>query len=105
MYNIFILLKRGGEHMGGRIGTTELIVIFVIALLVFGPSKLPELGKIAGRTIGSVKRYVNTIETELTLEEYSDDEEVKIVNKEQNTVKEEAEAAAEDKAAKARTIA
>nr|WP_312576232.1 twin-arginine translocase TatA/TatE family subunit [Sedimentibacter sp.] len=91
--------------MGGRIGTTELIVIFVIALLVFGPSKLPELGKIAGRTIGSVKRYVNTIETELTLEEYADDEEVKIVNKEQNTVKEESEAAAEDKNVKARTIA
>ena len=72
----------------GRIGTTELIVIFVIALLVFGPSKLPELGKLAGRTIGSVKKYVNTLEAELASEE-TISEEVKDVSKEQKTVKEE----------------
>lgn len=76
--------------MGGRIGTAELVVIFVIALLVFGPSKLPELGKIAGRTIGSVKRYVNTLETELASEEFEDEEE-KEVSKDKKTAKKEAE--------------
>lgn len=88
--------------MGGRIGTAELVVIFVIALLVFGPSRLPELGKIAGRTIGSVKRYVNTLETELTAEEFGD-EEVKEVNKEQKIVKNEVEV--EQEIVEARTSA
>lgn len=92
--------------MGGRIGTAELVVIFVIALLVFGPSRLPELGKIAGRTIGSVKRYVNTLETELTSEEFGD-EELRDVSKEQKTVKKEFrdEVEAEQKTAEARTSA
>ena len=31
-----------------KLGTTELILILVVALVVFGPSKLPELGKLAG---------------------------------------------------------
>ena len=37
--------------MFGSIGPTELILIFVIALLVFGPKKLPELGKGLGQSI------------------------------------------------------
>jgi len=34
-----------------NLGPTELIVILVIALLVFGPGKLPELGKALGKSI------------------------------------------------------
>jgi len=34
--------------MLGSLGAPELIVIFIVALLVFGPSKLPELGKSLG---------------------------------------------------------
>lgn len=34
-----------------RFGPTELIVILVIVLLIFGPSRLPDLGKAIGRTI------------------------------------------------------
>ena len=37
--------------MFGSIGTPELLVIFVIALVVFGPRRLPELGRSLGRTI------------------------------------------------------
>lgn len=47
------------------IGTTELILIFAVALVIFGPSKLPELGKLAGRSIGSLKRYTSSIEKDL----------------------------------------
>lgn len=47
-----------------KIGTTELILILVVALVVFGPSKLPELGKLAGQAAGSFKRYVNSFEGE-----------------------------------------
>jgi len=39
-----------------NLGMPELIVIFVIALLVFGPKKLPELGKSLGRAMYEFKR-------------------------------------------------
>lgn len=42
--------------MFGRIGTTELLLILGIALLIFGPTKLPKLGKAIGQTIGNFKR-------------------------------------------------
>lgn len=38
------------------IGMPELIVIFIVALLVFGPRKLPELGKALGRGLREFKR-------------------------------------------------
>lgn len=45
--------------MFGSIGMPELIVIFVVALVVFGPSKLPELGKSLGEAIRGFKKSVN----------------------------------------------
>ncbi|HLR20529.1 MAG TPA: twin-arginine translocase TatA/TatE family subunit [Tissierellaceae bacterium] len=39
----------------GKIGMMELIVIFAIALVVFGPAKLPELGKSMGEAIRQFK--------------------------------------------------
>ncbi len=42
--------------MFGSIGLPELIVIFIIALLVFGPKKLPEVGKSMGRAIREFKK-------------------------------------------------
>jgi sec-independent protein translocase protein TatA len=38
------------------LGIPELIVIFVIALLVFGPKKLPDLGKSIGRAMAEFKK-------------------------------------------------
>jgi TatA/E family protein of Tat protein translocase len=38
------------------IGTTELLLILVVALVVVGPRKLPELGRSLGRSIGEFKR-------------------------------------------------
>ncbi len=59
--------------MLGPIGAQELIIIFVIALIVFGPRKLPQLGKSLGRTIGEFKRASNelrnTLEQEIRVEE------------------------------------
>lgn len=42
----------------GKIGTMEIIIIASIALLVFGPTKLPQLGKAVGKTISNFKRGV-----------------------------------------------
>jgi sec-independent protein translocase protein TatA len=41
------------------LGLPEVIVILVIALLVFGPKKLPELGKNLGKSLNSFKKGLN----------------------------------------------
>ena len=47
-----------------KLGTTELLVILAIALLIFGPTKLPKLGKALGQTIGGFKRGAAQAEKE-----------------------------------------
>src|SRR5512135_3119534 len=47
--------------MFGSIGPTELILIFVIALLVFGPKKLPEIGKSVGKALREFKKASDEI--------------------------------------------
>ncbi|MBI4823684.1 MAG: twin-arginine translocase TatA/TatE family subunit [Nitrospirae bacterium] len=42
--------------MFGGIGTTELIIILIIVLLLFGASRLPEIGKGIGQAIRSFKK-------------------------------------------------
>jgi len=42
--------------MFGSIGGTELLLIMVIALLVFGPRKLPQLGRTIGKAMGEFRR-------------------------------------------------
>lgn len=43
----------------GRIGVMELILILGIALVVFGPGKLPEVGKAMGKAISEFKSHAN----------------------------------------------
>ncbi len=51
----------------GNIGVPELIIIFVVALIVFGPKKLPELGKSLGKGLAEFRRASN--ELKATIEE------------------------------------
>ena len=51
--------------MFGSLGMPELIVIFVIALIVFGPRKLPELGRSLGRGIAEFKKATNDLQSSL----------------------------------------
>jgi TatA/E family protein of Tat protein translocase len=59
--------------MFGSIGMPELIIIFVIALIIFGPRKLPELGRSLGRSLSEFKKASNelrsTLEDEIRVEE------------------------------------
>ncbi|NYB75740.1 twin-arginine translocase TatA/TatE family subunit [Sedimentibacter hydroxybenzoicus DSM 7310] len=43
----------------GRIGPGELILLLLIALVIFGPSKLPEIGKSMGSAINEFKSQMN----------------------------------------------
>jgi len=67
--------------MFGSLGMPELLVIFVIALIVFGPRKLPELGRSLGRSIAEFKKASSelrsTLEEEIRLEEHRSDDAAK----------------------------
>ena len=45
----------------GTVGVQEMIVIFVIALVLFGPKKLPELGRTIGKAITEFRRASNDL--------------------------------------------
>ncbi len=72
--------------MFGTLGMPELIVIFVIALIVFGPRKLPELGRSLGRGIAEFKKATNELHGSL-------EEDVRLEN--QRSVPEASQAAAQ----------
>ncbi len=51
--------------MFGSIGMPELIIILVIALIIFGPRKLPELGRSLGRSLSEFRRASNELKNTL----------------------------------------
>jgi len=59
--------------MFGTLGLPELVLIFVVALIVFGPRRLPEIGRTLGKALGEFKKatddFKSTIEREVRLEE------------------------------------
>src|SRR5205809_6236366 len=63
----------GRRLMFGSIGMPEMIIILVIALIVFGPRKLPEIGRSLGKSLAEFKKASNelrnTLEEEIRLEE------------------------------------
>lgn len=55
-----------------NIGPTEIIVVLIIALLVFGPKRLPQMGKSLGKGVREFKKAAETAKTELGLGEVTD---------------------------------
>lgn len=50
------------------IGFSEIVVIGVIALIVFGPEELPRVARLAGKILGNFRRYVDQVKSELDQE-------------------------------------
>lgn len=48
-----------------NLGPFELVAIFVVALLVFGPDKLPEMGKQVGRAVKEFKKFQTSMQTQV----------------------------------------
>ena len=53
---------------GGRIGVQELIFILGVALLVFGPKRLPEIGKAVGKGLREFKKATNELKSSINIE-------------------------------------
>ena len=58
------------------VGLPEVAVIFVIALLIFGPKKLPELGRTIGKTLNSLQKASGEFQKEIdkAVNDTNDDE-------------------------------
>jgi TatA/E family protein of Tat protein translocase len=59
--------------MFGSLGFPEMILIFIVALIVFGPKRLPDIGRTLGKALGEFKKatddFKSTIEREVRVEE------------------------------------
>ncbi len=62
--------------MFGSIGGPEVILLFIAALLLFGPRRLPEIGRTLGKTVADFRRATNdfraNLEREVRMEELKD---------------------------------
>jgi Tat protein translocase TatB subunit len=60
----------------GSIGGPEVILLFIAALLLFGPRRLPEIGRALGKTVADFRRATNdfrmNLEREVRLDELKD---------------------------------
>jgi len=62
----------------GSIGVPEMVFIFVLALLIFGPKKLPELGRSLGKGLSEFRRASTELRSSLEREMHNIENEVKL---------------------------
>ncbi|MEX6702061.1 twin-arginine translocase TatA/TatE family subunit [Peribacillus frigoritolerans] len=69
--------------MLSNIGIPGLVIVLVIALIIFGPSKLPEIGRAFGRTLSEFKSATKGLVNDTEKEEENEDKAaLRAVNKE-----------------------
>ncbi len=57
----------------GSLGLPELLLIFVVALIVFGPRKLPEIGRTLGKALGEFKKATDDLKSSIEREVRADE--------------------------------
>lgn len=80
--------------MFGSLGGPEIIFIFVLALLLFGPRKLPQIGRTVGKTLSELRKATHDFRS--TLEHEIDTEQVRAAKNELHSVAKAANDAARD---------
>lgn len=78
------------------IGFSELLIVFVVALLILGPERLPHAAKTAGLWIRKIRRSINSVQREINAQ--LDDEEMarKLMETNKKALAEEANTAESD---------
>ncbi len=69
------------------IGVPELLVILVVALLVLGPKRLPEVAKALGKALGEFRKATSDISEELTNARSMLEEEVRMAERQARTIR------------------
>lgn len=64
----FRVLPVSNYHSGMNLGFSEMLFLFVLALLIFGPRKLPEIGRQIGRFMSEFKRASNEFRSQIQSE-------------------------------------
>ena len=54
-------------------GTPEILVIFLLVLVLFGPDKLPELAKQVGKGVRKIRRASDELKSQLNLDMFDDE--------------------------------
>ena len=67
-----------------NLGFQELVIIFIIALVIFGPRKLPDLGKSLGKSLAEFKRASNELKRTWEDEVRAESEELKKIQRDIN---------------------
>lgn len=55
--------------MFGKIGVWEILLILIVALIIFGPAKLPELGKSIGNGLREFKKATRELKDTISLDD------------------------------------
>src|SRR6202163_1016881 len=67
----FAIIRSEGGHCMGPIGMQEMVVIFLVALVLFGPKKLPELGKTLAKAVTEFRRAQSDLKATFEREMHS----------------------------------
>ena len=62
-------IPKGGANMVGPFGGWEIIIILLIVLIIFGPTKLPQMGQAMGKAIKEFKKAGKELRSDVTIDE------------------------------------
>ena len=72
----------------GPVGVTELIIILIVVLVIFGPKNLPKLGKAVGRTVANLREGMDSGKKDKDDEDDDDAQEAAVVVEDEKSTSE-----------------